>query len=69
MSNSKTITETRLLLVKTGGHISQDMGTGRIVGQVLVHLYLQENECSLYAIGEDLGLSKAYVSIAVRQLE
>jgi DNA-binding transcriptional regulator GbsR (MarR family) len=56
-------------LIETGGRTSQDLGTGRIVGQVLVHLYLQENECSLDSIAEDLGLSKASVSIAVRQLE
>jgi len=42
---------------------------GRIVGQILVYLYLREGECSLDQIGLDLGLSKAAVSIAARQLE
>jgi len=56
-------------LVEIGGKTSQDLGAGRIVGQILVFLYLQERECSLDAIGEELGLSKASVSIAVRQLE
>ena len=52
-----------------GGRISQDLGLGRIFGQILLYLYLQEQECSLDSIGESLGLSKAAVSIAVRQLE
>ncbi len=63
------LTEVRTKLVEVGGSTSQDLGAGRIVGQVLVYLYLQENECSLDAIENDLGLSKASISIAVRQLE
>jgi DNA-binding transcriptional regulator GbsR (MarR family) len=69
MEDEKILQEARIRLIETGGRTSQDLGTGRIVGQVLVHLYLQENECSLDNIAEDLGLSKASVSIAVRQLE
>lgn len=69
MDNKKKILKARTRLIETGGRISQDLGTGRIVGQVLVHLYLQENECSLDNIAITLGLSKASVSIAVRQLE
>jgi len=56
-------------LVEAGGRASQDIGTGRISGQILVYLYLQEDECSLDDIAADLGLSKASVSIAVRKLE
>jgi len=56
-------------LVEMGGQTSQDLGLGRIVGQILVYLYLSEQECSLDQIGEDLGLSKAAVSVAARQLE
>ncbi len=63
------LTEVRTRLIETGGSTSQELGAGRIVGQVLVCLYLQEQECSLDAIGDDLGLSKASISIAVRQLE
>ena len=59
----------RKRLIETGGRTSQDLGAGRIVGQIMVHLYLQEGECSLDEIGADLGLSKASVSIAARQLE
>ena len=69
MEDEKILKEARMRLIETGGRTSQELGTGRIVGQVLVHLYLQENECSLDSIAEELGLSKASVSIAVRQLE
>jgi len=62
-------TEIRIRLVEVGGKTSQDLGMGRIVGQILMYLYLQEGECSLDQIGDDLGLSKAAVSTAVRQLE
>ncbi len=50
-------------LIETGGRTSQDLGTGRIVGQILIYLYLREDESSLDGIAEDLGLSKASVSI------
>lgn len=56
-------------MVEVGGRTSQDLGLGRIVGQILVYLYLRNGDCSLDKIGEDLGLSKASVSVAVRQLE
>lgn len=69
MDTQEAIKETRTRLIEAGGRAAQDLGVGRVVGQVLVHLYLQEAECSLDKIGEDLGLSKAAVSIAVRQLE
>lgn len=49
--------------------MTQDLGLGRIVGQVLVYIYLSDGEKSLDDIGVDLGLSKASVSIAARQLE
>lgn len=69
MEAERLISEVIMRLVETGGRTSQDFGVGRIVGQILVYLYLQEQSCSLDKIGEDLGLSKASVSIAVRQLE
>ena len=59
----------RMRLVEVGGRTAQDLGLGRVFGQILVFLYLQEQECSLDRIGEDLGLSKAAVSITARQLE
>ncbi|MCI5129968.1 MAG: hypothetical protein D3904_00210 [Candidatus Electrothrix sp. EH2] len=56
-------------LVETGGRTSQELGAGRIVGQIMVYLYLQKDAQSLDSIGEALALSKASISIAVRQLE
>ena len=69
MEDEKKLQEARMRLIETGGRTSQDLGTGRIVGQILIYLYLREDESSLDEISEDLGLSKASVSIAVRQLE
>ncbi len=69
MAEKDTLLDVRMRLVEAGGRASQDIGTGRISGQILVYLYLQEDECSLDDIAADLGLSKASVSIAVRKLE
>jgi HTH-type transcriptional regulator, glycine betaine synthesis regulator len=69
MKEQQNLQEARTRLIEAGGRASQDLGTGRIVGQILIYLYLQASECSLDTIAEDLGLSKASVSIAVRQLE
>ena len=69
MMSGQNITLARKRLVETGGRTSQDLGLGRIVGQVLVYLYLQPAECSLDILEEELELSKASVSVAARQLE
>ena len=66
---SDSIDNVRKRLTEVGGRTSQDLGLGRIVGQILVHLYLSPAECPLDDIARDLGLSKAAVSIAARQLE
>lgn len=69
MNSGATITDIRKHLTEVGGRTAQDLGLGRIVGQILVHLYLAQEEQSLDDIAADLGLSKAAVSIAARQLE
>lgn len=69
MQSDDNIILARMRLVETGGRTSQDLGLGRIVGQVLVYLYLQPGECSLGQLETELGLSKASVSVAARQLE
>ena len=61
--------EVRRQLEELGGRTAQDLGLGRIVGQVLVHLYFQPAARSLDQMEEDLGLSKAAVSVAARQLD
>ncbi len=65
----QAIEEVRAQLIDVIGRTTQDLGLGRIVGQVLAHLYLSDHDCSLDEIGEELGLSKAAVSIAARQME
>lgn len=67
MTNQTNSVRTRL--TEVGGRTAQDLGLGRIVGQVLVHLYLTPSEQSLEDLAKDLELSKAAVSIAARQLE
>ena len=62
-------TKARDRLIEAGGRTVQELGMGRIVGQILVYLYLNDGERSLDQIGEHLELSKASVSIAARQLE
>lgn len=61
--------QVRKRLTEVGGRTAQDLGLGRIVGQILVHLYLSPAEQALEDIARDLGLSKAAISIAARQLE
>jgi DNA-binding transcriptional regulator GbsR (MarR family) len=65
----QAVDEVRDHLVDVIGRTTQDIGLGRIVGQVLAYIYLCERDCSLDEIGDELGLSKAAVSIATRQLE
>lgn len=69
MNDTPTILDVRRRLTEVGGRTAQDLGLGRIVGQILVHLYLSETACSLDDLARSLGLSKAAVSIAARQLE
>lgn len=69
MNEETEILSARMRLIETGGRTSQDLGLGRIVGQILVSLYLQPAACPLDELEKDLGLSKASISIAARQLE
>jgi len=67
--STNVLEEARKCLVESGGRASHDLGAGRIIGQILVFLYLQEEECSLDKISSELEVSKASVSISARQLE
>ena len=69
MFDDDTVSDVRMRLIDVAGSTAQELGLGRIVGQVVMYLYLHESECSLDQLGDDLGLSKAAVSIAARQLE
>jgi len=63
------IQEIRTRLIKVAGRTTQDLRLGRVIGQVLGDIYLTDGDSSLDDIGRNLGLSKAAVSIAARQLE
>jgi DNA-binding transcriptional regulator GbsR (MarR family) len=61
--------EVRTRLIETGGRMAQDVGFGRVCGQILLYLYLQDGERSIEDIAGELGVSLAAVSVATRQLE
>lgn len=63
------VADVRMHLIDVGGRTAQDLGLGRIFGQTLAYVYLADGEVSLDEIEATLGLSKASISIAVRQLE
>lgn len=74
MKNTSTLSSERadalrMQLVEAGGQAAQELGLNRIQGQVLVYLYLCDGPGSLDQMERSLGLSKAAVSIAARQLE
>lgn len=56
-------------MIQAGGRTSQAFGLSRLFGQIFVHLYLSAEPQSLDEVAEALGVSKASVSIAARQLE
>jgi DNA-binding transcriptional regulator GbsR (MarR family) len=56
-------------MVEAGGRTAQSFGLNRLFGQIYILLYLSGDPLSLDAIAEQLGVSKASVSIACRQLE
>ena len=68
-TSSKTADKVRLRLAEVGGSLSQELGFGRVGGQILMYLYLWSGDCALDQLCDDLRLSKAAVSIAARQLE
>lgn len=63
------VSRVRLKLVEAAGRLTQELGLGRLFGQILGYLYLHEAPCSLDDICQDLSISKASASIAARQLE
>ena len=67
--SEKRADEVRLRLVEVGGATSQEFGMGRNLGRIMVYLYLSTEPRPLDKIEEALGLSKASVSTAARQLE
>ncbi|MBM3887772.1 MAG: hypothetical protein FJ279_04745 [Planctomycetes bacterium] len=68
-AQTRVVEDVRRRLIEVAGRASQDLGLGRITGQLMALVYLSPEECSLDAMVSDLGLSKASVSIAARRLE
>ena len=68
-SASKKLEATRRRFIEAGGHTTQSFGFGRIIGQIYALLYLTPRALCLDDIVAELGVSKASVSISVRQLQ
>lgn len=56
-------------MIEAGGRTAQSFGLNRLFGQIYIYLYLSDGAQSLDEIAEQLGVSKASVSISCRQLE
>ena len=66
---TKKLEATRRRFIEAGGHATQSFGFGRIIGQIYALLYLTPKSLCLDEIVAELGVSKASVSISVRQLQ
>jgi DNA-binding transcriptional regulator GbsR (MarR family) len=56
-------------MIEAGGRTAQSFGLNRLLGQIYTLLYLSDEALSLDSLAQQLGVSKASVSIACRQLE
>ena len=66
---TKELAATRNRFVEAGGHTTQSLGFGRVLGQIYALLYLSPHPLCLDEIANELGVSKASVSTTVRQLQ
>jgi DNA-binding transcriptional regulator GbsR (MarR family) len=55
-------------MIEAGGRTAQTFGLNRLVGQIYVLLYMSKEPLSLDSLAENLGVSKASVSVVSRQL-
>lgn len=60
---------TRSKFIEAGGSTTQSFGLGRLVGQIYSLLYLSPTPLCLESIATQLGVSKASISITIRQME
>ena len=56
-------------MIEAGGRTAQSFGLNRLLGQIYMLLYLTRDPQSLDGLSGQLGVSKASLSIACRQLE
>jgi DNA-binding transcriptional regulator GbsR (MarR family) len=68
-SSSQSLEAARRKFIQAGGNTTQSFGFGRIAGQLFALLYLSAKPLCLDDIVLELGVSKASVSMTVRQLE
>ena len=55
--------------IEAGGSTTQSFGLGRLIGQIYALLYVSPTPLCLDDIATQLGVSKASISITVRQME
>jgi DNA-binding transcriptional regulator GbsR (MarR family) len=60
--------EVKWQMIEAGGRTAQTFGLKRLLGQIFIFLYLSEESVNLDDMVEGLGVSKASMSIACRQL-
>lgn len=58
----------RRRFIEAGGNTTQSFGLGRMIGRIYSLLYLSPEPLALEQIADELSISKASASIAVRQL-
>ena len=63
------IAEAKRELIDAGGRTAQSFGINRLLGQIYALLFLGSEPLCLDEIAENLGVSKASISITCRQLE
>jgi DNA-binding transcriptional regulator GbsR (MarR family) len=56
-------------MIEAGGRTAQSFGLNRLMGQIYMSLFLIEEPLNLDEMAEQLGVSKASISISCRQLE
>ena len=66
---TQSLDAARRKFIEAGGNTTQSFGFGRIPGQLFALLYLSAKPLCLDDIARELGVSKASVSMTVRQLE
>lgn len=66
---SSELDQLRKRFIETGGHITQSIGVGRVIGQVFAHIYFSPEAQTLDDLTQELSISKGAASMSVRQLE
>jgi HTH-type transcriptional regulator, glycine betaine synthesis regulator len=66
---SSELEQLRERFIETGGHITQSIGVGRVIGQVFAHIYFSPQPQTLDDLTRELQVSKGAASMSVRQLE